>query len=95
MQRRIVLSQDSLSALEQLLSRFGENHSARRTHEESHAGLSFQLSNLHADRRLGYMNAPSGSGERAGFRDGHKGLELSDFHLRSYITVNYRMNKIF
>src|SRR5438445_77123 len=83
------------SAYEQLLSPFGENDFARRAHEQSQAGLGFQLANLHANRRLRYVDASRSCGERAGLRDGHKSFELSDFHLRSYITVNYRMNKIF
>ena len=57
LQRGIVLAQDGLRAIEQLLAGFSQDHFARRADEKPRARFAFQLTNLHADRRLGDVHA--------------------------------------
>ena len=62
--------------LDQPLAVSGEFDAAAALHEQRPAELLFETADVHGHRRLGFVDALSGTGEGTGVDDGHKGAEL-------------------
>ena len=69
-----------LGGMEQHLTLFGQDESARVAVEEGHAEFLFQRADLAADRRLAEIKDPAAAREAAGFGDGVKDTEAIPVH---------------
>lgn len=72
-ERSIMFAQNRSRPVQQTLARFGQQYFPRCAHEQARSGLCFQLPDLHADGRLGNVDALSASRKRAAFRDRYEG----------------------
>ena len=79
-QRRVVLAQDMVRALQQPLAGLREHDAPRHAREERDADLLLQLLDLHAESGLRVVCAVRGRGERARIGDGDERFKLSDLH---------------
>src|SRR5258706_578233 len=77
---RIMLAQDRICALEQLLTGLCQNHASRGADEKLGSRLSLQLTDLHADGRLCYVDPGCSGRESAAFRNGYECFQLSNVH---------------
>src|SRR5258707_2965816 len=95
LKRGVMLAQDRVSALQQFLARLCQDDAARRSYEKLRSRLSLQLPDLHANRRLRYVDAYGPRRESSALRDRYKCLQLSDVHILPRINVDYYVDKIF